>query len=100
SQERLAALDGVPTVREAIGLRDYVVASWNALAAPSGTPPAIVERIARAARTAMAAPATRQRLEALGVRPQAGTPAQLRALLASEIDRWRSVIVAAHIEPQ
>jgi tripartite-type tricarboxylate transporter receptor subunit TctC len=100
SRERAAALNDVPAVREAAGLGDYVVASWNALAAPAGTPPEVVDRLARSAREAVAAPATRARLEALGVRPQAGTPEQLRALLASEVERWRSVIVAAHIPPQ
>jgi tripartite-type tricarboxylate transporter receptor subunit TctC len=105
SQERLPALLDVPTVREAAGLNDYglndyVVASWNALAAPARTPAAVVDRLASAAGNAIALPATRQRLEALGVRPQAGSPAELRTLLASEINRWRSVIVAAHIPPQ
>jgi tripartite-type tricarboxylate transporter receptor subunit TctC len=100
SQTRFPALSEVPTVREAAGLQDYVVASWNALAAPAKTPAAIIERLALAARSAIASAATRQRLEAIGVRPQAGTPAQLQALLASEIDRWRSVILAAQIPPQ
>jgi tripartite-type tricarboxylate transporter receptor subunit TctC len=100
AQTRLDVLGDVPTVREAIGLRDYVVASWNALAAPAGTPAAIIERVGAAARTAIAAPAVRQRLAALGVRPQAGTPAELHELLTREIDRWRSVILAAHIPPQ
>ena len=40
------------------------------------------------------------RLQALGVRPQGGTPAQLQGLLDSEIKRWRDVIRAAGIEPQ
>lgn len=100
SRTRLPALKDVPTVQEAAGLRDYVVASWNALAAPTGTPPAIVDRLVRSVRDAIAVPATRKRLEALGVRPQAGTPAELRTLLASEVDRWRAVILAAHIPPQ
>jgi len=100
SQDRLATLKDVPTVREAAGLGDYVVASWNALAAPAGTPGPVIDRLASAARTAIASPATRERLEALGVRPQAGTPAELRALLGSEINRWREVILAAHIPAQ
>lgn len=100
SQARVAVLKDVPTVREAAGLNDYVVASWNALAAPAGTAGSIVDRLGAATRTALASPATRARLEALGVRPQASTPVELQALLASEISRWRSVILAAHIAPQ
>lgn len=100
ARTRVPELKEVPTVREAAGLGDYVVASWNALAAPAGTPPAIVDRLAHCVREVVAAAATRKRLEALGVRPQAGTPAELRTLLASEVDRWRAVILAAHIPPQ
>lgn len=100
SRDRLPVLSDVPTMREAAGLDDFVVASWNALAAPAGTPAPTVARLVLATHAALASPATRERLEALGVRPQAGTPAELRALLASEIDRWRSVILAAHIPPQ
>jgi len=100
SEARIAALNDVPTVQEATGLKDYVVASWNALAAPAGTPKPIVDRLAASTRAALAAPGTRGRLEALGVRPQAGTPAELQALLTREIGRWRSVILAAHIPPR
>jgi len=32
--------------------------------------------------------------------PEAPTSPSVRALLSSEIDRWRSVILAAHIPPQ
>lgn len=59
----------------------------------------MVERLNRAANEAIASPDVRKRLRELGVRPQAGTPAQLKALLASEIKRWREVIVGAKIEP-
>ena len=100
AEKRLAVLNDVPTVREAAGLGDYVVASWNALAAPAGTPARIVDRLAASTRTALASPGTRARLELLGVRPQAGTPAELQALLENEIGRWHSVILAAHIAPQ
>ena len=37
---------------------------------------------------------------ALGMRLQAGTPAELQALLGSEIRRWGDVIRAAKIEPE
>ena len=95
---RNPALPDVPTVIEG-GVPKYDVESWNALAAPAGTPPEVIDRLARAAQEAIASPAVATRLRQLGVRPQAGTPAQLQSLLASEIKRWREVIVAAKIEP-
>lgn len=96
---RNPVLPDVPTVQEA-GVANYDVTSWNALAAPAGTPADVVAKIGKAARDALATPAVTKRLQELGVRAQAGTPAQLDTLLNAEIRRWRDVIQAAKIEPQ
>ncbi len=99
SDRRNPALPEVPTVQQA-GVAGYDVASWNAIAAPAGTPPEIVDRLNRALREAVATPAVQERLGKLGMRLQAGTPAELQALLGSEIKRWGEVIRAAKIEPE
>ena len=99
SDRRAPALPDVPTVAQA-GVPGYAVASWNALAAPAGTPPRVIERLHAAATEALAQPAVRQRLQELGVRAEGGSPTQLAALLASEIKRWGDVIRAAKIEPE
>lgn len=97
--KRNPALPEVPTAVEA-GVAGYSVASWNALAAPAGTPAAVVEVLNRAARDAVASPAVRDKLARLGMRVAASSPAELEQLLASEIDRWGAVIRAARIEPE
>jgi tripartite-type tricarboxylate transporter receptor subunit TctC len=99
SDQRFQALPEVPTMMQA-GVADYDVASWNALAAPAKTPPAVIERLNAAANEALTTPAVRDKLLALGVRPQGGTPQQLQALLAREIVHWRTVITTAKIEPE
>ena len=96
---RNPVLPDVPTVQEA-GVANYDVTSWNALAAPAGTPADVVAKIGKAARDALATPAVMKRLQELGVRAQAGTPVQLDTLLNAEIRRWRDVLQAAKIEPQ
>jgi tripartite-type tricarboxylate transporter receptor subunit TctC len=93
------ALPGVPTVQQQ-GIAGYNVASWNAIAAPLGTPPAVIERLNKAAREAVAAPDVQAKLGKIGVKVQASSPAELQALLASEIRRWGDVIRAAKIEPE
>jgi tripartite-type tricarboxylate transporter receptor subunit TctC len=99
SDQRFQALPEVPTMVQA-GVADYDVASWNALAAPAKTPPAVIERLNAAANEALKTPAVRDKLLALGVRPQGGTPQQLATLLAAEVAHWREVIRAAKIEPE
>jgi tripartite-type tricarboxylate transporter receptor subunit TctC len=99
SKHRNPALPDVPTVQQA-GVAGYDVASWNAIAAPAGTPAEVVERLNRAVREAVASAEVRDRLSRLGVRLQAGSPAELQALLGNEIRRWGAVIRAAKIEPE
>jgi tripartite-type tricarboxylate transporter receptor subunit TctC len=79
---------------------DYQVASWNALAAPAKTPQAVIDMLNAAANEALKTAAVQDRLLALGVRAQGGTPQQLQTLLAAEVAHWRQVIVAAKIEPE
>ncbi len=99
SDQRNPALPEVPTAAQA-GLAAYDVASWNALAAPAGTPPEVLARLGAAVREAVASPAVRERLGKLGMRVQGSTPAELQALLGREIQRWGGVIRAAKIEPE
>jgi tripartite-type tricarboxylate transporter receptor subunit TctC len=99
SDRRFAALPEVPTMLQA-GVADYNVASWNALAVPAKTPQAVIDKLNAAANQALNSPAVQDKLLALGVRPQGGTPQQMQALLATEIRHWREIIVAARIEPQ
>lgn len=99
SDKRNPALPEVPTAIES-GVAGYSVASWNALAAPAGTPAAVVDVLNHAAREAVASPAVRDKLARLGMRVSASSPAELEKLLASEIDRWGAVIRAAKIEPE
>jgi tripartite-type tricarboxylate transporter receptor subunit TctC len=66
----------VPTVQES-GVPGYKVALWNALAAPAGTPPRVIETLNAAIRDAVNRPDVQQRLQTLGVRAPGSTPAEL-----------------------
>lgn len=89
-------LPDVPTAAEA-GVRDFEVSSWNALAAPKGTPDAVIEQLNAATRTALESSDVLQSLATLGIRSQASSPAETAALLTSETARWREIIDAANI---
>jgi len=99
SDQRNPALPEVPTVQQA-GVPRYNVASWNALAAPAGTPSDVIARLGQAAREAVASPEVQARLGKLGMRLQASTPAEMQALVASEVRRWGDVIRVARIEAE
>ncbi len=97
-EKRYPLLPDVPTAIEQ-GLAGYSVASWNALAAPVGTPGATIERLRKAAQEAVGSAEVVARLRQLGVTPQASTPTELSALLTREIRHWGDVVRAAKIEP-
>ena len=99
SGQRSPALPEVPTVQQA-GVPGYDVASWNAIAAPRGTPAEVVATLNRAVRDAVGSAAVQEKLGKLGMRLAACTPDELQALLVKEIKRWGDVIRAAKIEPE
>jgi tripartite-type tricarboxylate transporter receptor subunit TctC len=99
SAARFPLLPDVPTAVES-GLPDYVVGSWNGLAAPARTPRAIVERINREMLRVMADGDVRARLNELGVQPAASSPEEFAAFLRSEGERWGRVIEASNIPKQ
>ncbi|WP_395704259.1 tripartite tricarboxylate transporter substrate-binding protein [Aquabacterium sp.] len=99
SAQRCSAAPEVPTLKE-LGVADAEASSWNALAAPAGTPAAVVQRLNRAADVALRDPAVRAQLLPLGVRLHGGPPEQLQHWLAQEIRHWAAVMRSAKIEPQ
>ncbi len=97
--KRSASLSDVPTVAEA-GVRGFNVASWNALAAPARTPPAVIATLNSAVNKVLDQPELRKQLAAINVAPAGGTPEQLRELLGSEIKRWAEVIARSGVPRQ
>jgi tripartite-type tricarboxylate transporter receptor subunit TctC len=95
---RSAALPEVPTAKEAG--TPLLATSWNALAAPSHTPKAVVDKLNAAINQALADTGTRARLYAQNVTAQGGSSEQAKALLASDIKRWGDVIQRAGIAKQ
>ncbi len=99
STRRFAALPDVPTVAEA-GVPGYQASSWNGVAAPARTPKAVIDKLNREIRAALASSDVKQRLQDLGVDARASTPAELHDLLVAEIAKWGKVIERAKIEKQ
>jgi tripartite-type tricarboxylate transporter receptor subunit TctC len=93
---RNAQFPDIPTAAEA-GLPDFVVTSWNALVVPTGTPAAVVARLNEAANGALNVPMVRERMGATGAEAAPGTVEALRALMASEYERWGRVVRDARL---
>jgi tripartite-type tricarboxylate transporter receptor subunit TctC len=97
TRKRSPALPELPTVSEALNLRDYEAVNWQGLLFPAATPKPIAARVAGEAAKILAAGDTRSRLETLGYEPSGISPAEMATLMAAERKRWTAVIRAAGI---
>ncbi len=96
-EKRSAAFPNVPTFREQ-GY-DLVASPWYALFAPAGTPPATVQRLAKAAMESVNDPVVNQRLVELGLEPTGYAPDKLAAIMKADYERWGPVIKASGFKP-
>jgi len=94
SAKRSPLLPDVPTIAES-GYPGFDVQSWFGLAAPAGTPRAIVERLNAELNKALALPDVRKRFDDLAATAEPGTPEQFRAFIAQEVKRWNEVVKAS-----
>jgi tripartite-type tricarboxylate transporter receptor subunit TctC len=65
--------------------------------APTGTPPAIIEKLHQDAVKALAPPEVRKRLADIGMGVIAGSPAEFSAAIKAETPQWAKVIKEAGI---
>ena len=94
---RSEQLPDVPTLAEA-GIKGIDVPSWYGTMLPAATPPAVVMRVQSALSAALAQPAVRDKLLALGLIPVANTPAEFAAQIQRETAVWAGIIRDAKIK--
>jgi tripartite-type tricarboxylate transporter receptor subunit TctC len=93
---RLGTTPDVPAMAE-LGFPQFDVSAWIGLAAPAGTPDAVVERIAAEMRQALEDEGFRSRIAGTGAEVAYLGPAEFDALVGREIPRWAQVIQAGGV---
>ena len=73
-------------------LPGYEASAWYGIAAPAGTPAAIVETLNRGLNAAFADPKMKARIVELGGTPLPGSPADFATLFAAETEKWAKVV--------
>ena len=91
SKNRMPQLPQVPTMIES-GLADFDVTSWQAFAAPKGTPKDIIAKLHADMAKGLRSAELTQRFNAQGFDIVANTPAEASAFFKQEIDRWTAVV--------
>ena len=97
SDQRLAQYPDMPTIAET--LPGYEAASWYGLAAPAGTPRAIVDRLSAETQKIFAEPAFRDKFLAPSfIFSIAGTPEDFAARIKADDAKWGKVIKEAGVK--
>ena len=90
--ERSPLAPGLPGMREA-GLPDYAIEFWYGFFVPAGTPPAIVQTIFEATRTAMQQPSVKAALAREGTDVSLSeSPAQFAQFLTGDEKFWAGLV--------
>jgi tripartite-type tricarboxylate transporter receptor subunit TctC len=78
----------------------YDVQTWLGLAAPKATPAPVVARLNAALRSGLADAPVAERLRKIGMDVRASSPEEMRAMVGSQIAKWKKVVAAAKIPQQ
>ena len=100
SRTRSAAIPELPTVNEALGLKDYELIAYFAVFAPAGTPPEIINKLNNAINLAAQSKDLQEKFAPLGFVVDPGTPEALAKRSVLETAKWAKAIRDAKIEPQ
>lgn len=99
TKKRSEFLPNLPTIAES-GYPDYEYATWIGLAAPAGTPPAIVEKLSAETLKILAKPDVQKRFAANAITIVPNTVKEQEELVSTGLEFWRQRIQSMKIEPQ
>ncbi|HTB35451.1 MAG TPA: tripartite tricarboxylate transporter substrate binding protein [Reyranella sp.] len=94
TNERMAALPDVPTVKEKTGFPLEVV-TWYLIFAPAGTPQPIVDKLSVSINQAITAPAIVEKAAALGMEMVPSTPASSKKFYEQQMALWAPIVKAS-----
>jgi tripartite-type tricarboxylate transporter receptor subunit TctC len=94
--QRVSQIPGVPTMIES-GYPGFKVVNWTGLVAPTGTPKAVVDRLAKEVSRTIKDPKVAALLAANGDEPLGSTPEEFAAMIATDIPLWAEAVKIAGV---
>ena len=94
---RSPAMPELPTIAES-GVPGFDAASWIGIAAPAGTPPALVDKIAADIKAVISEQDTKQTLIQQGATPMPLSPTAFKARIESDRIRYAKVIKEGNVQ--
>lgn len=93
---RIPSLPDVPTFTE-LGYKSFDPVGWHGLLVPVGTPEAVVEKLAAEVTRILNLPEVLAKIEAFGLQPGGGKPADFAKLVKADSEIYGGIIKAANI---
>jgi tripartite-type tricarboxylate transporter receptor subunit TctC len=100
STKRSPAVPDIPTVNEALGMKDYELIAYFAMYVPAGTPADVIAKLNKAANAAANSKEVQEKFAGIGFAVEPGTPEDLAKRGVTETAKWAKAIKDAKIEPQ
>lgn len=100
SARRSALAPELPTVEEALGLRDFDLAAWTGMFGPAGLPRDVVDKVSTALQRALAKPEVRERITGMGAEPTPSDTPAFTALVRRQLDIWGKNVALSGIQPE
>jgi tripartite-type tricarboxylate transporter receptor subunit TctC len=97
SKERSPVAPDLPTIAES-GYPGFNAIAWHGILAPSGTPPAIIDRIYAVIEKALQDPATIKLIEQQAIQIVGSSPQAFAGFIKQDIGLWKDVAQQAKVE--
>lgn len=97
--KRLPTLPAVPTFDE-VGLQAFKVGHWVGVVATARTPQPVLDFLQAHITQALQGPEVTQRLNDLGAKPVADTPARFEQFIKEELTKWQHLVKTAKVQAQ
>ena len=92
SEQRLASIPDVPTVRELTDIKEFDLTVWQGLFLPRGTPKEIVNRLNTATNEILAQPDIKQKLSEAGAYVRPMSVDQFSAFVEAQRQKYKQII--------
>jgi tripartite-type tricarboxylate transporter receptor subunit TctC len=101
SRERMPQLpDVAPLAEAAPELKGYELLNWFGMFAPAATPEPVIARLNEIVAAALRDKAIAEKLEVQGIVPRIMTPAEVRAFVVSEAEKFGKIVAQANIKAE
>jgi tripartite-type tricarboxylate transporter receptor subunit TctC len=94
--KRIASLPNIPTMEE-VGLKDFISDTWNAIAAPPGTPAPVVAKLNAAINQVLKSAEVAELFRKLQLDVVGGSPQDMAKVVKEDTERWSAIIQEANI---